>query len=107
MGSELLADCAHRLEHTMKFTILLMCFLNLALLVTSSPVPQYRQHSHPPPHQRRPHPLSFLEDFFQRTLGFFSNSTFGSSPPPPNKRQSNLSYEGNHLPTDDQILNGL
>ena len=72
----------------------------MALLVSSSPVPQHHVQ-----HQRRPQsPLSFLEDFFQKTLGFFTNSTFGSAPP---RRESSFSYDGNHLPTDDQILNGL
>jgi len=38
-------------------------------------------------------------------MRFFSNSTFGSSST--NNRQSALSYEGDHLPTDAQIQNGL
>merc|ERR1711935_251564 len=106
-SAEQLADSANR--HTMKFTILLMCFLNVALLVTSSPVPQHPHHHLQHPHQRRPQTaFSFLEDIFQRTLGAF-NSTFGFSQPQ-NKRQSNLSYneyEGNNLPTDNNILDGL
>merc|ERR1712051_742611 len=39
-------------------------------------------------------------------MRFFSNSTFGSSST--NNRQSALGYyEGDHLPTDAQIQNGL
>ena len=64
----------------------LMCFVNMALVVSTSPVPQQR-----PPHhqQRRPSgPFSFLENFFNSTMRFFSNSTFGSSST--NNRQSAL-----------------
>jgi len=80
-----------------------MCFVNMALVVSTSPVPQQRPQHH---QQRRPSgPFSFLENFFNSTMRFFSNSTFGSSST--NNRQSALSYEGDHLPTDAQIQNGL
>lgn len=72
----------------------------MALVVSTLPVPQQR-----PPQRRPSGPFSFLENFFNSTMRFFSNSTFGSSST--NNRQSALSYEGDNLPTDAQIQNGL
>ena len=59
----------------------LMCFVNMALVVSTLPVPQQR-----PPQRRPSGPFSFLENFFNSTMRFFSNSTFGSSST--NNRQS-------------------
>ena len=74
------------INYSFSLNFQLMCFVNMALVVSTSPVPQQR-----PPHhqQRRPSgPFSFLENFFNSTMRFFSNSTFGSSST--NNRQSAL-----------------